>query len=65
LLINYVPWLTHDIDKLDLCFVVLFDTITNNIEILCFWGSIIVNTDNGIMYNRESHELSNAILDVS
>ena len=65
LLINYIPWLTHDIDKLDLCFAVLFDTISSNIEMLCLCGGIIINNDNDIIYNRKSHEFPNAILDVS
>jgi len=35
---------------------VLFDKISRSIRILCFYGDIIVNTDNNITYNGESNE---------
>lgn len=43
----------------------LFDRISSNIEILCFYGGIIVNTNNGITYNGGSNEFLTVILDMS
>ena len=53
------------INKLEVCFVILFDKMSSNLEILCFYGGIIVNTDNGITYNVGSHEFLTAILYMS
>jgi hypothetical protein len=53
------------INKLELCFAILFDRMSGNLKILCFYGGIIVNTDNGITYNVGSHEFLTAILDMS
>jgi hypothetical protein len=50
---------------LELCFVVLSDRMYDNLEMLCFHCDIIVNTDNDITYNRESHEFATDILDMS
>lgn len=53
------------INKLELCSVILFDRMSGNLEILCLYGGIIVNIDNGITYNVGSHEFLTAILDMS
>ena len=50
---------------LELCFVVLSDRMYDNLEVLCFHGGIIVNIDNSITYNRESHEFLNVTSDMS
>jgi hypothetical protein len=39
--------------------------MSSNLGILCFHGSIIVNTDNGITYNGGSHEFLITTLDMS
>jgi hypothetical protein len=39
--------------------------MSNNLGILCFHGSSIVNTDNDITYNEGSHEFLIATLDMS
>jgi hypothetical protein len=39
--------------------------MSSNFGILCFHDDIIINTDNDITYNRESHEFLTAILDMS
>jgi hypothetical protein len=39
---------------------VLFDIIFDNLEILCFYGGIIVNANNAITYNGGSHEFLTA-----
>jgi len=44
---------------------VLFDRTSGNLEILCFHGGIIVNTDNDITYNRGSHEFLITTLNMS
>jgi len=46
-------------------FVMLFDKISCNLRILCFYNSIIVNTENDITYNGRSHEFLTATLDMS
>jgi hypothetical protein len=43
----------------------LFDKISYNLRILCFNCGIIVNTDNDITYNEESHEFLTATLNMS
>jgi hypothetical protein len=43
----------------------LFDKISCNLRILCFYNSIIVNTENDITYNGRSHEFLTATLDMS
>jgi len=43
----------------------LFHEISNNLGILCFNDSIIVNTDNDITYNGGSHEFLTITLDMS
>jgi hypothetical protein len=43
----------------------LFDKISYNLRILCFNCSIIVNTDNDITYNEESHEFLTVTLNMS
>jgi hypothetical protein len=66
LLINYAFLLTpRNINELKLCFVMFFHEISSNLGILCFNDSIIVNTDNDITYNGESHEFLTATLDIS
>jgi hypothetical protein len=50
---------------LELCFVVLSDRMYDNLEVLCFHGGIIVNIDNDITYNRESHEFPTDISNMS
>ena len=52
-----------DINKLGLCFAVLFDRISINFEIY-FHGSIVINTNISITYNRETSEFLVIILDV-
>jgi hypothetical protein len=37
----------------------------DNLKLLCLHGSIIVNTDNDITYNEESHEFLTATLNMS
>ena len=44
------------INKLELYFVVLFDSMPDNLGILCLHGGIIVNTNNSIIYNGGIHE---------
>jgi len=44
-------------------FVMLFDKISCNLRILCFYNGIIVNTENDITYNGRSHEFLTATLD--
>jgi len=44
---------------------VLFDRTFGNLEILCFHGGIIVNTDNDITYNGGSHGFLIATLNMS
>jgi hypothetical protein len=39
--------------------------MSNNLEILCFHGSRIVNTENDFTYNEGSHEFLIATLDMS
>ena len=46
-----------------MCFVVLFDRMSSNFGILWFHDGIIINTDNDITYNGESHEFLTATLD--
>ena len=65
LLINYALRLTQDNNKLELCFVMLFDRMSCDFRILCFYDGIIINTDNDITYNGESHEFLTATLDMS
>jgi hypothetical protein len=65
LLINYALRLTQDNNKLELCFVMLFDRMSSDFRILCFYDGIIINTDNDITYNGESHEFLTATLDMS
>jgi hypothetical protein len=43
----------------------LFDKISYNLRILSFNCGIIVNTDNDITYNEESHEFLTATLNMS
>jgi hypothetical protein len=43
----------------------LFDKISCNLRILCFYDGIIVNTENDIIYNGRSHEFLMATLDMS
>ena len=43
----------------------LFDMMSDNLGILCFHGGIIINTDNGIICNEESHEFLTATSDMS
>jgi hypothetical protein len=47
-----------------LCFIVLFDRIYGDLGILCFHSVIIVNTDNGIIYNGGIHEFLTVTLDM-
>jgi hypothetical protein len=65
LLINYALRLTQDNNKLELCFVMLFDRMSSDFRILCFYDGIIINTDNDITYNGESHEFLTATLNMS
>jgi hypothetical protein len=44
---------------------VLFDKIYDNLEILCFHDGIIINTDNGIIYNKGKYEFITATSDMS
>jgi hypothetical protein len=62
---NYVPWLICDIDKLGLGFIVLFNRLSCGDGILCFYGSIIINIDNGITYNWKNNEFLTTTLDMS
>jgi hypothetical protein len=39
--------------------------MSDNLGILCFHGGIIINTDNTITYNRDSHEFLTIISDMS
>jgi hypothetical protein len=48
-----------------LCFVVLFDGMSDNLEILCLHSGIIINTDNDITYNEGSYEFITATLNMS
>ena len=50
---------------LELCFVVLFDRMSDNLWILYFHDDIIVNINNDITYNGESCEFLTEILDMS
>jgi hypothetical protein len=59
LLINYA------LNKLDLYFVVLFDNMYDNLEILCFHDGIVINTGNGITYNRGIYEFLTVTLNIS
>ena len=43
----------------------MFDRISSNIEILCFYGSIIIDTNNGIIYNGGSNGFLTVILYMS
>ena len=48
-----------------MCFVVLFESMYENLGILYFYGGIIVNIDNGITYNGGSHEFLIATIEMS
>jgi hypothetical protein len=59
LLINYA------LNKLDLYFVVLFDSMSDNLGILCFHGDIVINTGNDLTYNGGIYEFLIVTLDMS
>jgi len=59
LLINYA------LNKLDLYFVVLFDSMSDNLGILCFHGDIVINTGNDITYNGGIYKFLIVTLDMS
>jgi hypothetical protein len=50
-------WICY-IDKLTLCFVMFFFShiIYSTVGLLCYYGSTIINIDNGIIYNKASNE---------